>query len=96
MNDKIKDLQWQIEREQHRISNCSHEFGDTYSDPIIKSVPSTSGHYEGHGSDPYWVPDGYDKKEVAQWSRKCIKCGLIQSTTVREPVVTSYKPKFNG
>lgn len=93
MNDKIKELQRQIEQENKKIASCRHEFGDSYYDPDYKMVPY-GGHYEGHGSDPTWVPDGYEKKEFPQWSRKCNKCGLIQSTTEREAVVTSYKPKF--
>ncbi len=87
--DDVARLRKEIEVQQR---NCSHDWGDTVSDPII-TPRSRFSHYEGHGSDPnpIHVPDGHDTKP--RWSRTCKRCGKVEYTEKRKAVET--KPDFD-
>lgn len=90
--DKIKELQKKIEIEQRAISTCSHKWDNPFYNPEDYQEPVFS-HYEGRGSDPNPVYNYYTKQKD-RWSRKCSICGKIEHTYKKEPVISSYAPKF--
>ena len=94
MNDKIKRLQEEIEKEKNVIKNCNYSFGEPYESYKIEKEEYFTGEYSGGGIDR-WPVTGFRDKEVFVWERKCKTCGFIQQTTETEPVITSYKPKFD-
>lgn len=94
MNDRIRELQEQIAREKDMITNCSHDYGEPFSNPEkvrepygIKTV--------GRGSDIWSEPEGYRDVEKPRWTRICRKCGNEQHTTKQKPIVSDYKPDFD-
>jgi len=93
MNSKIEELKKQIASEENKIRNCSHEFGQPFSDPKIEK--------EGYGykmiaqgSDVWGNYEGYRDKVVPQWSKVCKKCGFKQSTTKLKPIIVGQEPEF--
>lgn len=93
MNDRIKQLQKEIELERIKMDNCVHVFSDPYYNPEDVSVGYGSVQ-DGAGSDPHWSYAGYRTEKVDRWSRVCEKCGYTQHTYKQEPIVSGYKPKF--
>lgn len=92
MNDKIKELQKQIEVEKEKMRNCSHTFGKVFYNPE-KTKEWVFTHYSGHGSDPF--PEGYYKdKEIPRWTRICSECGQEEHTYKQKPIVTGFEPDF--
>ena len=92
MNDKIRDLQRQIEREQELIKNCGHSFDEPFYNPEKTKEPIYEMRWQG--VDHYHEIVGYRDKSTSRWTRKCSKCGYEQHTYETEPVITSHKPKF--
>ena len=92
LNDRIRELQAEIELEKKKMDKCSHDWYDVEYDPE-KTSKGCGGHYEGCGSDPYWVFDGYETINTPRWSRTCKICGKIEYTKQQEVVKT--QPKFN-
>jgi hypothetical protein len=93
-NDKINELQRQIESEKNKIKNCSHSFKEAIYDP--ETVKEGYGSVQdGAGSDPHWSYAGYRDVQKDRWSRECKICGTKQYTYKQEPVISSYQPKFN-
>ena len=93
MNDRIKELQREIDAERTRMSNCSHDFGKVKFDPEIVMLGYGSVQ-DGAGSDPHWSYEGYIPTEKNRWSRKCKICGKTEYTYKKEPIITGYEPKF--
>jgi hypothetical protein len=95
-NNKIEDLQAQIERERQRIANCKHIFGEPVYAPYEKMVPY-GFKLDCHGSDCYTVPEGYNKRLTPRWKRVCTICGGEQFTEQTENIVTAShtQPKFH-
>jgi hypothetical protein len=93
MNDKIKELQKQIRREEEKINNCSHDFGEPYSDP--ETIREAYG-YEtfAQGSDIWSRPTGYRDVKKQRWARKCKSCGFIEYTYKQKPIIKGYEPDF--
>lgn len=96
MNQKILDLQKQINEEQAKIATCKHSFGKVEYDPYVTQEPY-GYKLEGHGSDVYSVPEGYRAVTKDRWKRVCTVCGYIQYTEKRERIVTDscLQPKFD-
>lgn len=93
MNDKIRDLQRQIEADQSKISNCKHTWCEAYYDPETTKEPY-GYRTEKQGSDVWGMPEGYRDVTKDRWSRKCTKCGHVEHTYTQEAVIKEYKPKF--
>ena len=93
MNNKIKELQREIDTERSRIQNCKHDFGKVCFDPetIMEGYGSVQ---DGAGSDPHWSYEGYRPTEKNRWSRKCKICGNTECTYKQEPIIKGYEPKF--
>jgi hypothetical protein len=92
-NDKIKQLQAQIEAEKRIMDNCRHDYGEAFYDPYTKSE-AYGYRTVAQGSDIWAEPEGYLDVTVRRWTRKCTKCGHEQHTENQEPIVTGFKPKF--
>lgn len=93
MNDRIKELQREIEAERSRIQNCKHDFGKVIFDPetVMEGYGSVQ---DGAGSDPHWSYAGYRETKKDRWSRKCKICGSVEYTNKQEPIIKGYEPKF--
>lgn len=93
MNEKIRELQQQIENEKQKIGDCGHEFVDAFSNPETVKEPYGSKLVE-MGSDSYFEPEGYLDKEIPRWTRICTECGHEQHTYKKKPVVVGHEPDF--
>jgi hypothetical protein len=93
MNDRIKQLQKEIELERHKMSNCKHEFSKPFYDPEIVKEGYGSVQ-DGAGSDPHWSYAGYRDVKKDRWTKKCIHCGFEMHTYEQKPIITGYEPKF--
>lgn len=94
MNDRIKQLQEEINAEKRKIDNCQHEFGDAYNNP--ETVRESYGYRTvAQGSDIWAEPEGYRDVIKPRWTRKCSKCGLEQHTNKKKPIITDYTPDFD-
>jgi hypothetical protein len=93
MNDKIKELQKQIELEKSKMANCNHTFGKPFYNPDTKKEGYGSVQ-DGAGSDPHWSFEGYHDVEVPRWTRKC-ECGFEEHTYKRKDIVVGSEPDFN-
>ena len=92
-NDKIKQLQREIDSEKRKMDSCSHNFKDAIYDP--ETVKEGYGSVQdGAGSDPHWSYAGYRDVQKDRWSRECSICGFKQYTYKQEAVVSKYQPKF--
>ena len=91
--NKIKQLQNEIESLKRQQSNCNHIWNDAKYDAEEVSVQDDRGGYETHGVDRWAVPS-FHKETKDRWSRECSKCGLKQYTYQNEAVVTKREPKF--
>jgi hypothetical protein len=49
MNDKIKSLQREIEREEQKMRNCNHSFGDSFENYETQREEYLTGQYETQG-----------------------------------------------
>lgn len=78
---------------QQAMDNCAHDWDEAKYDPEEYMKPYGSKQ-TGKGSDPYWEPEGYTKSEIDRWSRECKKCGKIEYTYAREPIIVGHKPSF--
>ena len=94
MNDKIRDLQRQIEAEKSKVSSCTHQWGEAFSNPEITREPYGSNMVI-QGVDIWYEPQGYRDVTKPRWTRKCSKCGKEEHTYKQKPVIQSYKPDFN-
>lgn len=93
INDKIKQLQSEIAKEQEKIRNCKHQFGEAFYNP--ETIKEPYGYKMiTQGSDVWGEPEGYRDIQKPRWTRKCSACGLEQHTYETEPIVTGTKPKF--
>jgi hypothetical protein len=95
MNDRIKELQEEIEREKLRIKNCKHDWKDPIYDPDYR-MEGYGSRMVPMGSDTYWEYAGYQRVEVPRWSRKCRICGEVEYTYERRTVIkqSSNEPFF--
>jgi hypothetical protein len=93
MNDKIKELQRQIETEQHRINSCEHTYGEAFYDPETVQEP-TGSHLVQQGSDVWCEADGYRSVQKPRWTRVCTRCGNKQHTYTQRVVSTIKEPDF--
>lgn len=90
-SDQIKVLEQQLATLHQKQRACKHQWGTVQFDPE-EYQEATGYHYEGCGSDPYLVANGYMTRHKDRWSRECTECGWKEYTTTQEP--TAYKPKF--
>lgn len=92
-NDKIIQLQREIEAEKAKMNSCNHIWGDPFSNP--ETIQEGYGSVQdGAGSDPHWSYEGYRPKVIPRWTRKCTLCGKEEHTYKTEAVISSYKPRF--
>lgn len=91
-SEKIRQLREQIEQEKNKMSKCSHAFSKAFYNPEKEMVPYGI-HYEGKGSDPYPVADGYNEVDKPRWTRVCVICGGEQHTSKTKS--TGSEPDFN-
>ncbi len=95
MNDRIRELQRQIEFERKQIENCKHEYGEARYNP--ETVREAYGYkLIAHGSDVYPEAEGYRDVQKPRWTRQCKKCGYEQHTHTKKPVITDYVPDFGS
>lgn len=94
MNERIKHLQEEIEKERDRISSCSHKWGNTFYNPETYKKPY-GVRTIAHGSDVWSEPEGYEDAQKPRWTRICSECGFEQNTYDQKPVVVKkYIPDF--
>ena len=95
MNNKIKELQAEIEKERRKMTNCNHVFDTPFYDPEIyqKGYGSVQ---DGAGSDPHWSYAGYTDEKKPRWTRACTKCGFEEHTYDQKPIIKSYEPNFKN
>lgn len=94
MNNRIKELQQQLEEELTKQRSCNHHFCDPFYNPTIKKE-GYGYHCVAHGSDVWGGFDGYRDVEVPRWTRTCIHCGYEEHTLTQKPVITKYEPDFS-
>lgn len=94
MNARIKELQAQIEAEEHRIKYCEHVFDKPFSNPEETVVP-VGYDLEVHGSDVWPVSTGFKTISKPRWTRICTKCGGIQHTYTQRTIEVKQEPNFN-
>ncbi|MBP7119253.1 hypothetical protein KBA63_04150 [Candidatus Woesebacteria bacterium] len=94
------DTQEQIEEYEEKIrqlrdiqTRCSHKWTDAYQDYEVSFFPITEN--RPMGSD-YFNPVtiGFEEKRTPVWRRKCVSCGVKQTTTKTEPVIERHRPVF--
>jgi len=94
MNDNIKRLQEQIAVEKLKISNCKHDFDDSFYNP--ETVKEGYGYVQdGAGSDPHWSYEGYKDVQKDRWTRNCKTCGFEQHTYNRKGLVGCLLPFYD-
>lgn len=93
MNDKIRDLQKQIEAEKEKVANCKHDFDLAFFNPETITVPYGSK-MEAQGSDVWFAPEGYRNEQRNRWTRRCKICGFEQHTYKQKPIVVGQEPSF--
>jgi TolA-binding protein len=93
--DKMNDLQSQINQLKISIKNCKHDWSEAKYDGEIEKVQDDRMGYEGHGADR-WPVYSFHDEEKARWSRKCKICGHKEYTYKQETVIikSETKPKF--
>ena len=93
MNEKIRQLQSEINSEKQKISNCKHDFKKPFYNPEI--VKEGYGCVQnGYGSDPYWSYAGYHDVEKPRWTRICSICGCEEHTYTQKPIIVGSEPSF--
>ncbi len=92
-NERIKQLQSEIESEKRKIQNCKHAFNKAYYNPEIVSEPY-GYEMKPQGSDVYYEPTGYRDVKKDRWTRKCTICGNEEHTNKQKPITTGYEPSF--
>lgn len=93
MNDKIKQLQAEIEREREKMRNCNHDFDKPFYNPETKMEP-TGFRQVAQGSDIWTESTGYTEKSIPRWTRKCKICGKEEHTYKEKPIIKGYEPDF--
>ena len=91
-SDRIAELNAEIEAEKRKISNCKHEFGETYDDYENKLEYTYETRFQG--SDSYPAISGSYTKTIPRWARKCKLCGLVQHTYTKKTVRVIEEPDF--
>lgn len=93
MNERIKQLQAEIQAEERKITQCRHDFCKSKYDP--ETVKEGYGSVQdGAGSDPHWSYEGYRDVKKDRWSRKCSICGHVEYTYKQKPIIQGYEPTF--
>jgi len=91
--DKIEQLKKEIQREQSKIENCDHDFGEPFYN--AKMVMEGYGMVQdGAGSDPHCSYEGYREVPKDRWTRKCKLCGFEEHTKNLKPIIKGHKPDF--
>jgi len=93
MNDKIKQLQKEIEVEQEKMRKCKHTFGEPYYNPE-KEMKGYGYKMVAQGSDVYGEFEGYIEVNVPRWTRKCTECKFEQHTKEQKPIIKGFEPDF--
>lgn len=92
-NEKIKQLQQEIEIEKAKIRNCKHDFSKAYYNP--ETVKEAYGYQmKPQGSDIYYEPTGYHDVKKDRWTRKCNLCGNEEHTNKQKPIINGFEPSF--
>lgn len=93
MNDKIRELQKQIEEERQRISKCKHVFDKPFYNPetVLEGYGSKM---IAQGSDIWYDYEGYHNVQKERWTRKCTVCGYEEHTKQQKPIVVGHEPDF--
>ena len=95
MNDKIRDLQKQIETEKTKMSRCNHDFDKPFSNPEDKLEPYGCQTI-ARGGDVWHEPEGFRHVDVPRWTRKCKLCGFEEHAYSQKPIVSGYEPDFKN
>lgn len=81
MNNVIKSLQEQIQKEQDKIANCSHHLGTPFFN--LETKREACGYKTiGQWPDVKWEAEGYKDVTVPRWTRVCSKCGKEEHTNM--------------
>lgn len=94
MNDKIKQLQEQIEIEKRKISNCKHIFSNTFYN-LYTEKEAAGFEMKAQGSDVYYEPTYMKDVTKPRWTRKCKICGYEKHTEKQKPIISGNEPDFN-
>lgn len=92
-NQRIRDLQREIERERTTMAGCNHTFGKTNYNPYTVQEPYGSRGV-GQGSHFWTEPEGYRYITKDRWTRICEKCGYENHTMKQKDVVLKQEPDF--
>ena len=93
MNDKIRQLQKEIEVEKIKIEKCDHNYGKSFYNPY-KINEGYGCVTKGQGSDIWSDFEGYREVEKPRWTRVCTKCGNEDHTCKQKPIVSGFEPDF--
>lgn len=93
MNSTIQKLKEQIEKEEFKMRNCSHNWKESFYNPETTKEMSDY-EFVGQGSDFWYKPTGWKNITKDRWTRICSKCGKEEHTYQQEAVIKEYKPKF--
>lgn len=94
MNDRIKELQREIEAEKHKISNCNHKWGEPYENKYTTREPYGTKMVR-MGVDIWYEPTGYHDVNHTRWAIKCKSCGTIKYTDKTKPIIKGFEPDFD-
>jgi len=93
MNDKIRNLEREIELEKEKMNHCDHVWNKPYSNPETIQEEYFTGNYENHGVH-HWPITSYRDKVIPRWTRVCEKCGKEEHTYNEKPIIKGYEPEF--
>jgi hypothetical protein len=91
--ERINELQQEIEKERYKIDHCCHIFGEPFSNPE-KFMEGYGSKLMHQGSDCWTEFEGYKEAFKPRWTRTCNKCGHQEHTYKRKPVISDYVPDF--
>lgn len=80
-----------IEQEER---NCCHEWEASIYNPEIKYVPYGIK-IIGYAGNMWSEPEGYREEKIPRWSRRCKKCGKVEYTYKKKPVISCYEADFS-
>lgn len=95
MNEKIRNLQKEIEEEKSKIARCKHVFEKPFSNPE-KIMEQYGYKLVAQGSDVWGEPEGYRPTIVPRWTRRCSICGFEEHTYNQKHITSGLEPDFNN
>lgn len=94
MNENIRRLNADIQKEEQTIRDCDHRFLKPFSNPETTREPY-GYKLVPQGSDAWGEPEGYRNVIKPRWTRICKLCGHEQHTYTQKPIVSGREPDFS-